>query len=202
MGLSALLLAALLQAPASLMPEADRPSPFPASDSDADIEAKVSELRSFFGSNEQDTRNTVATAQQLALIERLQARHAARLASIWVDNDPGWHTVVRLTGAAPMADEVHAGADGPQHVHYRTGAALTEAEMGRRLRAQRGWLLDRFPDTVGFGVDGRTGELNLMLKDTPTNRATAAVAVDHLQLLLGFPVSIQWLPANVQQFPP
>ncbi|WP_239507125.1 hypothetical protein [Stenotrophomonas maltophilia] len=78
MTLPALVLAALLQSGAGLMPDPDRPSPFPASDSEADIAAKIAELRAFFGSSERDTRNIVATAQQRALIERLEARHAAR----------------------------------------------------------------------------------------------------------------------------
>ncbi len=202
MTLPALLLAALLQTGAGLMPDPDQPSPFPASDSEADISAKVAELRAFFGSSEQETRDTVATAQQRALIERLEARHAARLAGIWVDNDPGWHVVVRLTGDEPVADEVHGGADGPQQVHFRTGAALTETEMQRRLGSNRGWLMQQFPDTLGFHLDVRTGELNLMLKDTATHRATAAASLDHLQLLLGFPVRIQWLPPDTHSFPP
>jgi len=200
--MSALLLSTLLQSGAGLMPDPDRPSPFPASDSEADISAKVAELRAFFGSSEQDTRNTVATAQQRALIERVEARHAARLAGIWVDNDPGWHVVVRLTGDEPVADEVHGGADGPQYVHFRTGAALTEAEMQRRLGSHRDWLMQQFPDTLGFHLDVRTGELNLMLKDTATHRATAAASLDHLQLMLGFPVRIQWLPPDTHSFPP
>ncbi len=73
MTLPALVLAALLQSGAGLMPDPDRPSPFPASDSEADIAAKIAELRAFFGSSERDTRNIVATAQQRALIERLEA---------------------------------------------------------------------------------------------------------------------------------
>jgi hypothetical protein len=52
-----------------------------------------------------------------------------------VDNARGWNVVVRLTGAAPEADETHPGADGPQRVRYITGAAMTEAEMTRRLHA-------------------------------------------------------------------
>lgn len=200
--MSALLLSTLLQSGAGLMPDPDRPSPFPASDSEADISAKVAELRAFFGSSEEDTRSAVATAQQRALIERLEARHAARLAGIWVDNDPGWHVVVRLTGDEPAADEVHGGADGPQYVHFRTGAALTEAEMQRRLGSHRDWLMQQFPDTLGFHLDVRTGELNLMLKDTATHRATAAASLDHLQLMLGFPVRIQWLPPDTHSFPP
>ncbi|MEG0186372.1 MAG: hypothetical protein RR704_23290 [Stenotrophomonas sp.] len=189
---SALLLAALLQSAAGLMPDPDRPSPFPVSDSEADISAKVAELRAFFGSSEQDARSTVATAQQRALIERLEARHAARLAGTWVDNDPGWHTVVRLTGDEPVADEVHNGADGPQYVHYRTGAALTEATMKQRMRAQRGWLLGQLPDTTGYGLDVKTGELYVQLDDTARNRATAAAVGGHLEARLGFPVRFEW----------
>ncbi|MEE9876470.1 MAG: hypothetical protein PBU97_07400 [Stenotrophomonas maltophilia] len=155
------LLAALLQSGAGLMPDPDRPSPFPASDSEADIAAKIAELRAFFGSSERDTRNIVATAQQRALIERLEARHAARLAGIWVDNARGWNVVVRLTGAAPEADETHPGADGPQRVRYITGAAMTEAEMTRRLHAQQDWLRAQLPDLFGHGLDVKTGELEV-----------------------------------------
>lgn len=57
MTLPALVLAALLQSGAGLMPDPDRPSPFPASDSEADIAAKIAELRAFSGSSERDTRH-------------------------------------------------------------------------------------------------------------------------------------------------
>ncbi|SMR69937.1 MULTISPECIES: hypothetical protein [Stenotrophomonas] len=180
----ALLLAALLQSGAGLMSDPDQPSPFPASDSEADIAAKVAELRAFFGSSEQDTRQAVATAQQRALIERLEARHAARLAGAWVKNDPGWHIVVRLTGDAPVADEVHGGADGPQYVHFRTGAALTEAEMRRRMRAQ-------LPYMTGYGLDVRTGEMYVQLDDDAPDRAAASVVGAHLEARLGFPVRFE-----------
>ncbi|XFC38458.1 hypothetical protein ACEF39_001451 [Stenotrophomonas indicatrix] len=187
----ALLLAALLQSGAGLMSDPDQPSPFPASDSEADIAAKVAELRAFFGSSEQDTRQAVATAQQRALIERLEVRHAPRLAGAWVENDPGWHIVVRLTGDAPVADEVHGGADGPQYVHFRTGAALTEAEMRRRMQVQRDWLLAQLPYITGYGLDVRTGELYVQLDDDAPNRAAASVVGAHLEARLGFPVRFE-----------
>ena len=202
MTLPALVLAALLQSGAGLMPDPDRPSPFPASDSEADIAAKIAELRAFFGSSERDTRNIVATAQQRALIERLEARHAARLAGIWVDNARGWNVVVRLTGAAPEADETHPGADGPQRVRYITGAAMTEAEMTRRLHAQQDWLRAQLPELFGHGLDVKTGELEVELRDTPANRATAAAVRDHLQARLGYPVRLRWYPAATRWSPP
>jgi len=185
-------LLAMLLSVGGLMPDADRPSPFPASDSAADVAAKVAELQAFFGGDEASIRDVVATAQQRALIERLEARHAARLAGAWVENDPGWHIVVRLTGTAPQADEQYPGPLGPQYVHYRTGALLTEVEMRRRLAAQRDWLLDQFPDGAGYGLTVQTGEMYLALKDTPAQRATAAAAIEHLQLELGFPVRLKW----------
>ncbi|WP_295565695.1 hypothetical protein [uncultured Stenotrophomonas sp.] len=202
MSLPTLVLAALLQSGAGLMPDPGRPSPFPTSDSEADIAAKIAELRAFFGSNERDTRNIVATAQQRALIDRLEARHAARLAGLWVDNATGWNVVVRLTGTAPEADETHPGADGPQHVHYITGATMTEAEMKRRLHAQRDWLLAQLPDLFGYSLDVKAGELEVEVRDTPTNRATAATVRDHLQALLGYPVRLRWHPATSQRRSP
>lgn len=200
--LPGLLLATLLQATVVYDPDLERPSPVPASDSAADVAAKVAELKAFFGGDEALLREAVATAQQSDLIERLRARHGARLAGVWVDNDPGWHIIVRLTGTTPQADEQYPGPLGPQHVHYHTGAPLTEAEMRRRLATQRSGLIELFPDMFGFGLDVRTGEMNLTLKDTPAHRATAAAAIEHLQLKLGFPVRIQWLSPDSRQFPP
>ncbi|WP_329850566.1 hypothetical protein [Stenotrophomonas pavanii] len=201
MTLPALVLAALLQSGAGLMPDPDRPSPFPASDSEADIAAKIAELRAFFGSSERDTRNIVATAQQRALIERLEARHAARLAGIWVDNATGWNVVVRLTGAVPAADETHPGAAGPQHVHYVTGAAMTEVEMRRRLHAQQDWLRAQLPDLFGYRLDVMTGELEVELREH-ANRATTIAVRDRLQMRLGYPVRLRWYPATSQQRSP
>ncbi len=66
-------LLAVLLAVGGLIPEADRPSPVPASDAPADIAAKVAELQAFFGGDEALLREAVATAQQGDLIERLQA---------------------------------------------------------------------------------------------------------------------------------
>jgi hypothetical protein len=138
-------------------------------------------VQAFFDVSQQTARQAVAEAQQHALMERLKARHAARLAGIWVDNAAGWNVVVRLTGPAPAADETHPGADGPQRVRYITGAAMTEAEMQRRLHAQRDWLLAQLPDLFGYSLDVTTGELEVELRDTPANRATAAAVRDHLQ---------------------
>lgn len=197
----ALLLAALLQSVAGLMSDPDQPSPFPASDSESDIAAKVAELRAFFGSSEQDTRQAIATAQQRALFERLEARHAARLAGVWVENDPGWHIVVRLTGDAPVADEVHGGADGPQCVHFRTGAALTEAEMLRRMQAQRAWIHSQIPQVDGLALDVKTGELVLDIEDDRQIRAAVSSVRDHLEVQLGYPVRINWQSASSQRFP-
>ncbi len=203
--LTALLLApmlAVLSAAGRLMPDTDRPSPVPASDAPADIAAKVAELQAFFGDDDAPLREVVATAQQGDLIERLQARHAARLAGVWVDNNVGWHIFVRLTGTTPQADEQYAGPLGLQHVHYRTGAALTEAEMQHRLAEQRSWMSQLFPDLFGSSLDVRTGQLELMLRDTPAQRATAAAAIGQLQLKLGFPVRIAWLPPGTTVVPP
>lgn len=183
-------------------PDRERPSPFPASDSAADIAAKVAEVQAFFGSSETAARRSVAEAQQYALMERLEARHAARLAGMWVDNATGWKVVVRLTGAAPEADETLPGADGPQRVRYITGAAMTEAEMMRRLHAQRDWLRAQLPDLFGYGLDVKTGELEVELRDTPANRATAAAVRDHLQVQLGYPVRLRWYPATTRWNPP
>ncbi|HEL3783053.1 TPA: hypothetical protein UM046_000807 [Stenotrophomonas maltophilia] len=198
------LFAALLQVAAApgIDPDRERPSPFPVSDSAADIATKVAEVQAFFGSSETDARHTVAEAQQYALRERLEARHAARLAGIWVNNATGWNVVVRLTGGSPEADETHPGADGPQRVHYITGAAMTQAEMQRRLHAQRDWLLAQLPDLFGYSLDVTTGELEVELRDTPANRATAAVVRDHLQVRLGYPVRLRWYPATTRRYPP
>lgn len=176
-------------------PDRERPSPFPASDSAADIAAKVAEMQAFFDVSQQTARRAVAGAQQYALMERLKARHAARLAGIWVDNAAGWNVVVRLTGPAPAADETHPGADGPQRVRYITGAALTEAEMQHRLHAQQGWFVPQLPELIGYGLDVMTGELKLELRDTAGARATVAAVRDHLQAQLGYPVRLRWHPA-------
>ncbi|WP_262084465.1 MULTISPECIES: hypothetical protein [Stenotrophomonas] len=177
-------------------PERERPSPFPASDSVADIAAKVAEVQAFFDVSQQTARQPVAEAQQHALMERLKARHAARLAGIWVDNAAGWNVVVRLTGPEPAADETHPGADGPQGVRYITGAALTEAEMQHRLHAQHCWFVPQLPELIGYGLDVMTGELELELWDTAGARATAAAVRDHLQAQLGYPVRLRWHPAG------
>ena len=176
-------------------PDRERPSPLPASDSAADIAAKVAEMQAFFDVSQQTARRAVAGAQQYALMERLKARHAARLAGIWVDNAAGWNVVVRLTGPAPAADETHPGADGPQRVRYITGAALTEAEMQHRLHAQQGWFVPQLPELIGYGLDVMTGELELELRDTAGARATVAAVRDHLQAQLGYPVRLRWHPA-------
>ncbi|AUI06958.1 hypothetical protein EF148_17185 [Stenotrophomonas maltophilia] len=191
------LIAALLQVTTApgIDPDRERPSPFPASDSAADIAAKVAEMQAFFDVSQQTARRAVAGAQQYALMERLKARHAARLAGIWVDNAAGWNVVVRLTGPAPAADETHPGADGPQRVRYITGAALTEAEMQHRLHAQQGWFVPQLPELIGYGLDVMTGELELELRDTAGARATVAAVRDHLQAQLGYPVRLRWHPA-------
>lgn len=159
-------------------------------------------MQAFFDVSQQTARQAVAEAQQHALMERLRARHAARLAGMWVDNATGWTVVVRLTGPASEADETHPGADGPQRVRYIIGASMTEAEMQRRLQAQQGWFIPQLPGLTGYGLDVMTGELELELRDTAGARATAATVRDHLQALLGYPVRLRWYPAASQRRSP
>jgi hypothetical protein len=118
-----------------------------------------------------------------------------------VDNATGWNVVVRLTGAVPAADETHPGAAGPQHVHYVTGAAMTEVEMRRRLHAQQDWLRAQLPDLFGYRLDVMTGELEVELRE-PANRATTIAVRDRLQMQLGYPVRLRWYPATSQQRSP
>ncbi|HIE0127751.1 TPA: hypothetical protein ACXI73_002854 [Stenotrophomonas maltophilia] len=49
-------------------PDRERPSPFPASDSAADIAAKVAEMQAFFDVSQQTARQAVAGAQLPELI--------------------------------------------------------------------------------------------------------------------------------------
>ena len=79
---------------------------------------------------------------------------------------------------------------------------MTEAEMRRRLHAQRDGLLAQLPDLFGYSLDVKTGELEVELRDTPANRATAAVVRDHLQVHLGYPVRLRWYPAATRWNPP
>lgn len=102
----------------------------------------------------------------------------------------------------PLADEVYGGADGPQYVHFRTGASLTETEMRQRMQAQRRWIFSQIPQVEGMGLDIRTGELMLDVEDDRQARATVSSVRDHLEVQPGYPVRINWLPASSQRFPP
>ncbi len=80
---------------------------------------------------------------------------------------------------------------------------MTEAEMQRRLRTHSGtgcW--PSCPTCFGYSLDVTTGELEVELRDTPANRATAAAVRDHLQVQLGYPVRLRWYPATTRRHPP
>ncbi|WP_188115535.1 hypothetical protein [Stenotrophomonas cyclobalanopsidis] len=71
-------------------------------------------------------QEAVATDQQGDLIECLRARHGARLAGAWVDTDPGWHSIVQLTGTVPPAPFRRPTSSIPDHWGHSTSITAPE----------------------------------------------------------------------------
>lgn len=122
-----------------------------------------------------------------ALVERIRARYADRLAGITIEHVPTHRLIVRLTGFAPVRsefyrfDDGHAGTD-LLVVDYRVGAEHTLADLQARFDAGFARLKRSLPALQSGYVDERTGQLVLEVVADPRAKRDMAASAAQQQL--------------------
>lgn len=101
-----------------------------------------------------------------AIVERIRAQYANRLAGIYIEHQPTHRLVVRLTGFEHVRPEFyrfdngHAGSD-QLMVDYQVGAERTLADLQRRFEGGFSGLKAQLSGLQSGYVDERTGQLVL-----------------------------------------
>lgn len=101
-----------------------------------------------------------------AIIERIRSQYADRLAGLYIEHQPTYRLVVRLTGASQVQPEFYQFANGRAGsdqlvVDYQVGAERTFADLQRRFDKGFAALKTRLPALQSGYVDERTGQIVL-----------------------------------------
>lgn len=120
------------------------------------------------------------------LAAALQERFRDRIAGIYIEREPDFHVVVRLTGERDAGTLQYQLGEDRARVEVRTGATHTVDQL-RAAFDQRETITRFLPNGYGGYVDERTGDLVLTV-DIGTRTAAGSEAA--LSEALGVPVRI------------
>lgn len=127
----------------------------------------------------------------VAATDAIATRFADRLAGIAVEHRPAFRIVVRLTGDAPVADEVLALGGDTATVTYRTGAAASLTALVQALTSHQAAIRASLRAPPGMGVDQRTGELVIVVSRRDVAQEGEAPLRARLADLAGVPVRLR-----------
>ena len=149
---------------------------------------------------EEAMRRLRAQEESVAATDGIRATYRDRLAGISIEHSPVYRIVVLLTGEEPVAEQnVFAGGMNVPIV-FRTGAGATREQLIGAIRAHQAAITSRYPRARGMGVDGRTGELVLMIEPADAASYGGVEAMDAgLEALTGVPVRVRVLGQAVQE---
>lgn len=116
----------------------------------------------------------------------LQERFRDRIAGIYVERDPDFHVVVRLTGDRDEGTIQYQLGEDRVRVEVRPGASHTVDEL-RAAIERRAIIANFLPEGYGGYVDERVGEVVLTVE---TGNESAAGHEEALSQALGVPVRI------------
>jgi len=160
----------------------DLPSPVASAHPDAPAYAEAFGL-----SIEEATRRLDIQQQIHPLRTSLHAAVGDRWAGGWLEHEPAFRFVVRLTGED--TDEFEAMTeDWPLPVDFITGAAFTESDAIAALERIDDVLRPEFPK-MGFGWEPQAGAIVMNGPDEPTAEFLA-----ELETLAGVPVRYEYSP--------
>lgn len=143
----------------------------------------------------------LALQQQLdTTLQQLRQLAGDRFAGNWIEHQPTYRAVVRLTG--PVADQEAfeaLAADAAAPVEVRTDAPLSLAELqAEREKVQE--ELRRLLPTASTGIHVQTGSV-LVYATTPDNspqRSTQTTAISEVRALTDAPVRVTNMPGRPQ----
>ncbi|HEX8210308.1 MAG TPA: hypothetical protein VF584_08970 [Longimicrobium sp.] len=144
-------------------------------------------------------RRLHAQEQQGEVVSRLRAANRGRFAGLWVEHQPEFRIVVRLTGNAPAGPEFrNPAASSPTPVVFVTGAAATESEVLGRIQASLPRFAAALPRLMGTDHDVRTGEIVLTVHATGAAADAARSTAAALAREAGHPVRVSFIDTPLQ----
>jgi hypothetical protein len=129
-------------------------------------------------------------------VSRLRREFAHRFAGLYRESEGDYRLVVRLKGAAPVADRWIGSGGDRMRIQFLVGAPATLAEILEKVAAAMPAIGDRLPGLMGAGVDERTGEVMLEAYAAGDEAERARAAEPELERLLGHPVQLRILDAS------
>ncbi|HEX8400597.1 MAG TPA: hypothetical protein VF628_02730 [Allosphingosinicella sp.] len=120
---------------------------------------------------------------------RIQQLHAARLAGVSIEHAPDYRIVVLLTGSEPVAEEIVLGGGMRVPILFRTGAVATREQIVAALTRHQTAIRQAFPEAQGMGLDQRTGELVVLMRDRRPTEVLEPLQAE-LEALTGVPVRV------------
>jgi hypothetical protein len=130
-------------------------------------------------------------------VSALRREFADRLAGLYRESEGDYRLVVRLKGAAPVADRWIGSGRDRMRIQFLAGAHSTLAESLARIAATLPALAARLPGLMGTGVDERTGEILLDVHAVGEEVERVRAAKADIERLLGQPVRIETSSARL-----
>jgi streptogrisin C len=139
-------------------------------------------------------RRLRAENQMSGVIDLLRRGAGKRYAGLWIEHEPKFRVMVRLTGKELPASGLKAAlANSPIPVVFQNGAAASQADLLDKIHSALPIVMAALPDTAGTDVDVRTGEIVLTVFAVGAAREAALAKVPALASRLGAPVRIDFL---------
>ena len=138
-----------------------------------------------------------AQEETVAATNRLQEKYRKRLAGISIDHSPEYRIVVLLTGKKRVPDETLNVGAMTVPIVFRTGASATREEVVAAIRRHGAKIRRSLPAAGGMGLDPRTGELVLMVRDRDARRHGVEAIEERLEALTGVPARVRLLDGPI-----
>lgn len=205
--LGGVLLALFLSAPTAAAqaptppdrPEADSPRVVTA---DEALRQEAGAYARVHGVGEQEALRRMRIEERMAeVVDRLQEQHRGRLAGIYLQHEPQFRLVVRLTGDGPVRPEVAQLAGSELPVAFEHGAAATREQILERMKSNVPLFRSTFPDLQGVEVDEATGEIVLTVHASGAAREQARAKLPAIAGEVGPPLRLRFTdnPVELQQ---
>lgn len=141
-------------------------------------------------------RRLRAQEQQGDVIARLRDANRSRFAGLWIEHQPTFRVVVRLTGDAPASPEFETAAAGsPIPVAFVTNATATESQVLAKIRESLPLFKAALPALMGTDMDVKTGDIVLTVYAVGAAGEAAKAKGAELGRQIGHPVRIELVGA-------
>jgi hypothetical protein len=129
--------------------------------------------------------------EQISAIARIRREFQDRLAGVYIQHEPGYSVVVRLTGDQDVSNRELPLPSGRLEVSFETGALVTLECLRSALKKNRTVLTTTVPEIQGTGIDQRTGEVVIRVFAPQSEEASFLEQDKELERMLGVPVRIE-----------